>query len=207
MISLFSVLLKSDESNAETNERQLVFKCQYKDCTFEAKERQSARRHVKRHNKEKPFVCNLCNKCYTLRDYLVQHLKVVHNIKGKPYMSCQIAGCDFKTINKTTLKSHLLTHSNDKPIKCTADECNLYFKSVGAMKTHFNIHHNPDSEWMCQWPGCEARFKNRSYIKRHMESHTGESNTVTKLKQVIQKGNYLSTVDKKGSLFSGEYFS
>lgn len=184
-----SVSLKKDEKS-ET----IVYKCLHNDCQFRSDVVTKARRHVRRHNKDRAFKCILCDKSFVLRAYLTQHLEYVHNSKGRPFISCGFTGCQFKTLTDRQLEIHYLTHSEDRPFKCQHSGCESSFKSNISLKQHMKKHIEVKA-FVCPVPDCSLRFAHKIYLKKHMQTHNRTNNTNTKLKEVLQNGNFCSIVD------------
>jgi len=66
-----------------------------------------------------------------LSDHIKRHLNL------KPF-ECEICKNTFS--RKNTLKTHLMTHTGEKPFGCTFPNCNRKFLEKGNMKTHFKTH-------------------------------------------------------------------
>ncbi len=65
---------------------------------------------------EKPFVCYLCQKAFSLKDQLERHISRVH-LKLKPF-SCDI--CLKHFASKHSLESHVdAIHKNIRPFVCS----------------------------------------------------------------------------------------
>ena len=58
-------------------------------------------------------------------------------------------------------------------MKCEYKGNDSLFKTVNGMRAHM-MKHNGLKIFGCEWPSCEARFKSKIYLKRHLETHTGE---------------------------------
>ncbi len=59
-------------------------------------------RHLRTHSREKPFVCNICNKGYSRISYLKMHLRT--HTDEKPIV-CEICNKGFNEMSK--LMAHL----------------------------------------------------------------------------------------------------
>ncbi|GBM49013.1 Zinc finger protein 569, partial [Araneus ventricosus] len=70
------------------------------------------------HTKEKPYVCEVCNKAFAERGSMVGHLRT--HTKEKPYV-CEVCGKAFTQLCK--LKAHLRTHPK-KILTCVKSATN-----------------------------------------------------------------------------------
>lgn len=99
------------------------------------------------YSKTRKIKCGLCNKFYLTDTALRRHIREVHD---KEKQACNI--CDFKTVHKSCLQRHKLTHSEKV-------ECPICKKHVASIDRHMRAHKPKDSCQIC----------NRSITKRHMK--------------------------------------
>lgn len=73
------------------------------------------REHKKnvKHPKARNFKCDLCQKCFTSRDPLRNHMRT--HTKEKPYM-CDICPANFS--HRGNLRRHKMIHTGNKPYVC-----------------------------------------------------------------------------------------
>ena len=64
------------------------------------------------------------------------------------------------------LRTHMLTHSTDRPFKC--EQCDSVFKSIYDLKKH-QMRHRSDKPHLCEH--CGKSFKHIFAIKAHMKIH------------------------------------
>ncbi|CAH2240296.1 zinc finger protein 98-like [Pararge aegeria] len=119
--------------------------------------------HMLRHTKNRPFVCELCDKDFQQNIGLVHHKRRVHD-KERTHM-CQI--CSKRFFRKYNLQLHLRSHSKEKPYKCP--DCDKCFSSSTIMKSHQLIHSDAKN-FVCDL--CDMAFKKPGYLRVHMISHT-----------------------------------
>lgn len=108
-----------------------------------------------------------------------------YNGKG---FKCQICNRDFT--QKGNLKTHLMTHSGERPYECQT--CGKNFTQKGNLDTHLKIH-TETKDHKCQY--CDRGFTQRGNLKTHIRSiHTKEKPYACGHcgKSFSQKGNMLT---------------
>ncbi|XP_051928989.1 zinc finger protein 271-like [Hippocampus zosterae] len=91
---------------------------------------------------------------------------VAHPADGKQF-NCSI--CDKTVANKGSLKTHMLTHTGEKPFACPI--CDKRFSIKQNMKRHMAIH-TGEKPYSCSV--CAKRFYVEFEMKRHKRIHTSE---------------------------------
>lgn len=119
-----------------------------------------------------------------------------NNVKG---FLCQV--CNRHFTQKGNLKTHLMTHSGERPYECRI--CGKNFTQKGNLDTHVKIH-TETKDHKCQY--CDRGFTQRGNLKTHIRSvHTKEKPYACGHcgKAFSQKGNMLThfKTHDKGSRF------
>ena len=139
--------------------------------------------HMKRY-----FKCFHCDQRFPKFTDMAQHVKDIHKPMAKPLMRCVVPECNFKTYNKDLLKKHQMSSKH------------IYSKKTSEIDT--------DEPFVppllsCIYTGCQFMTNSRDEMSKHrlMSKHFYRK-THSKLREVLQNGNYSSVVDKNGG-FSG----
>lgn len=170
------------------------FLCPEKKCDFTENSVARMEIHLRRHNNEKTYICEVCNekfvtkwdytnhnklhkkphpyKCtesncnqeFRHRKQYIHHLREVHSIK--PY-ECHICKKRFNT--KYNLKNHIRIHTGEKPYKC--GECGKGFKQKSALNVHIRVH-TGEKPYICNM--CGKGFTQSHSLTHHMRTHTNE---------------------------------
>lgn len=110
-------------------------------------------------------ICNECSKRFECERSLRRHLR----IHAPEEFKCNICSKGFKTL--AYLKTHRLTHNEDKPFVC--EVCQVAFNRKDRLKRHSKIHGNH----LFKCPlydviGCTKSFSRSDKLKMHINTHT-----------------------------------
>ena len=119
-------------NDEKTQEHEKPFQCPNCDKCFKFK--YVLNRHILVHSSVKAFICNICQKQFTLHTTLKAHNKAKHT-DFKPY-HCKTCGSSFKS--SSVLINHEKKHTGEKRHKCRF--CEKKFIQSNSLKTHERIH-------------------------------------------------------------------
>ena len=144
-------------------------------------------------DKGKSHVCKVCTDpiAFAKPSLLRSHYRKIHpayesskglkvlgsrnkkTMKKNHQKICEI--CHYECISKSALEKHLLTHTKERPHKCT--ECQKCFVQSSHVNYHMKtVHAVPGTErpkhHVCM--ECGSRFSTNSTLRKHIRTHTGK---------------------------------
>ncbi|XP_034232531.1 zinc finger protein 70-like isoform X2 [Thrips palmi] len=126
---------------------------------------QRLRAHLRIHSGEKPYECKVCNRKFSHRSNLRNHMSTIHS-EEKPH-ECSICGKKFKVMKN--LKGHLEFHRGEKRYECRI--CSKKFRLPSGLKKHARVH-TGEKPFECTI--CNTRFTQKHALDTHVaNSHTG----------------------------------
>ncbi|XP_050441069.1 zinc finger protein 567-like isoform X4 [Adelges cooleyi] len=133
--------------------------------------------HYRRHTTGFDVKCVQCPRKFRTRAAMQRHVDVVH--LGRKDFQCPVCGKTFAERN--TLKTHLLIHTDERPLVC--HECGKRFRHVSKLNVHVRFVHKKEKNIKC--PECGKMYCTGEQLRNHMRRHAGIREFVC---QVCNKG-------------------
>nr|XP_020452904.1 zinc finger protein 407 [Monopterus albus] len=116
--------------------------------------------------KERKFECELCERSFSEKWALNNHMKL--HSGEKPY-KCAWPSCHYAFLNLSAMKDHYRTHTGEKSYLC--DLCGFAGGTKHALTKH-RRQHTGERPFRCNL--CNFASTTQSHLSRHKRVHTGE---------------------------------
>ncbi|KAF7280946.1 hypothetical protein GWI33_005279 [Rhynchophorus ferrugineus] len=118
------------------------FACPHEGCEARYTIRPDLKDHIRKvHTRERPFKCNVCNKCFLTGSVYYQH-RLIHT-NDRRY-GCEI--CSKRFFRADALNNHKRIHTDERPYPCSV--CGRQFRQKGDRNKHVRTQH-PDYPAIC----------------------------------------------------------
>ncbi|KAL2122454.1 hypothetical protein VTJ04DRAFT_2909 [Mycothermus thermophilus] len=109
--------------------------------------------------------------------------------------------CDTEFTRHHNLKSHLLTHSQEKPYVCNS--CQMRFRRLHDLKRHSKLH-TGEKPHVC--PSCDRKFARGDALARHSKGAGGCAGRRQTMNSFSMKDSYDGLPAGDSSVLSGELY-
>ncbi|XP_029736086.1 zinc finger and BTB domain-containing protein 42 [Aedes albopictus] len=135
------------------------------------------------------ILCKICNRKFSGPANLSQHVLHRHHQGTRPFR-CTICGKSYLT--EQDMLDHRRNHDPSmKPYKCQS--CEKRYRHGFDLDRHSEKHHGT-MPYVCIIEGCPMAFSRRDHLKRHLDSHEGQS---TKRQREREEERVMSQNEKK----------
>ncbi|CAG9763082.1 unnamed protein product [Ceutorhynchus assimilis] len=153
---------------------RLKFPCDV--CGFMCATQYTAQLHKKaKHTKEFAAFCDLCGKGFVNVSFLNNHKKKTHKDENEPTQlyQCTVEGCNKTYRSNKSLKLHLPTHCEQKPVH-PCPHCSKILHHPESLKRHIRINHSGNPKKIYECRVCNKTLATNASLNKHLMIHTGE---------------------------------
>lgn len=137
-----------------------IYTCTYQNCSETFNNGYRLNVHLRRHQNIS-FICDLCQKSFYDKAYLVEHVKMVHLKSAPPCFTCKTCGKLFNRKSKFTIHSRI--HS-EAAKKHSCEICSKKFITKEKLTRHLLVH-TDERTFICLY--CSIAYKSSYALKKH----------------------------------------
>ena len=154
--------------------------CNWPGCQYRTYHAHVLKQHMMIHSDVRSFVCDIddCGKAFKTVASLYGHKKWSHFVVANPSrdFKCQYEGCGKDFTRKDRLTRHSKRHlPKVANIRCDWPGCTFVTVTAENLRRHHYVHQDySERKYVCDWPECAKRFKDKSRLNDHFRKHTNE---------------------------------
>ena len=124
--------------------------------------------NLKTHDKRgRNHFCQKCDKSFLRREYLLKHIKYIHENSEAGKWICHI--CKKEFAQNGSLIIHVKNHEN-KDFYCNT--CGNKYTNLVSLKNHIRKHHEQKDKYKSKCDICNVEV-DKKQLESHMTKHTG----------------------------------
>ena len=153
--------------HAESMHEGVMFKCSYENCPQQFNRRMALRRHLRSHEGNFTYTCEICGRGFFTNDFFTSHMNSHYGIKA---FECGL--CGKKYAHSSALTRHLVDCGNERNIKCL--HCDKMFQSDRQMTDHVRDVHLGKYRRFHLCSLCGKCCSDSTRLRKHMAHHAEE---------------------------------
>ncbi|KAG2357829.1 hypothetical protein BDR07DRAFT_1264687, partial [Suillus spraguei] len=83
-----------------------------------------------------------CYRAISRKADLPRHMLIHDKNKDALYHACPYEGCDYKTLQKSNVQTHIRTHTGERSKMCPHPECTFSTTDPGSLTRHRKSEHD-----------------------------------------------------------------